>query len=68
MTELETKMKGVKLTDSKRIMTEEKKYLRELLRPVDDILGSAEYKLYMAGVLLGDALEEAGRNGHDRHS
>jgi hypothetical protein len=26
---------------------------------VDDLLGSAEYKLYMACVLLGDALEQA---------
>lgn len=64
LTELETKMKGIKLTDARRILTEEKAYLRDLLRPVDDLLGSAEYKLYMAGIMLADALEEAGqRNG-----
>jgi CO/xanthine dehydrogenase FAD-binding subunit len=33
--------------------------LRELLRPVDDLLGSAEYKLYMTGVMLRDALDQA---------
>jgi len=59
LTELETKIKGAKLSDTRRILTEEKKYLRDLLRPVDDLLGSAEYKLYMTGVMLGDALEEA---------
>jgi CO/xanthine dehydrogenase FAD-binding subunit len=29
------------------------------LCPVDDLLGSAEYKLYMTGVMLSDALEQA---------
>jgi carbon-monoxide dehydrogenase medium subunit len=59
--ELETKITGTKLSDAQRILAEEKKYLRDLLRPVDDLLGSAEYKLYMTGVMLGDALEEAAR-------
>jgi CO/xanthine dehydrogenase FAD-binding subunit len=35
--------------------------LRGLLKPVDDLLGSADYKLYMAGVMLGDALEQVSR-------
>jgi aerobic carbon-monoxide dehydrogenase medium subunit len=59
LTDLETKIKGAKLSDAKRVLTEEKKYLRDLLRPVDDLLGSADYKLYMTGVMLGDALENA---------
>jgi carbon-monoxide dehydrogenase medium subunit len=59
LTELEGKIHGVALTDTKRIFAEEKKYLRKILRPVDDLLGSAEYKLYMAGVMLGDALAQA---------
>ena len=59
LTELETKIKGTKLSGARRVLTEEKKYLRDLLRPVDDLLGSAEYKLYMTGVMLGDALEQA---------
>lgn len=63
--ELETKLKGVALADTGRIVAEEKNYLRDRLRPVDDLLGSAEYKLYMAGVMLTDAIGEAGqeRNG-----
>jgi aerobic carbon-monoxide dehydrogenase medium subunit len=61
LTELETKITGTKLSDARRILAEEKNYLRDRLRPVDDLLGSAEYKLYMTGVMLGDALEEAAR-------
>jgi aerobic carbon-monoxide dehydrogenase medium subunit len=66
LTELETKLKGIKASDAKRIITEEKKQLRDLLRPVDDLLGSAEYKLYMTCVMLGDALgQAAGVNGSE---
>ena len=59
LTELETKIEGTKPSEAKRILAGEKKYLRELLRPVDDLLGSAEYKLYMTCLMLGDALEQA---------
>jgi aerobic carbon-monoxide dehydrogenase medium subunit len=59
LTEIERKIAGAKLNEAKRILTEAKKYLRELLSPVDDLLGGAEYKLYMTGVMLGDALEQA---------
>lgn len=59
LTELETRINGTKLSEAKKILAEEKNYFREKLRPVDDLLGSAEYKLYMTGVMLGDALEEA---------
>ena len=64
LTELETKIKGTKLSEARRILTEEKNYLRGLLQPVDDLLGSAEYKLYMTGVMLGDALEQVIQNGN----
>ena len=59
LTELEPTISGAKLSDARRILNEGKKYLRDLLRPVDDLLGSAEYKLYMTGIMLGDALEQA---------
>lgn len=59
LTELEVKVNGVPLTDTKRIFAEQKKYLRDVLRPVDDLLGSVEYKLYMTGVMLGEALAQA---------
>jgi carbon-monoxide dehydrogenase medium subunit len=61
---LETKIQGARLSDAKRILAEEKTYLRNLLRPVDDLLGSADYKLYMTGVLLGDALEQVTQEGN----
>jgi carbon-monoxide dehydrogenase medium subunit len=60
--EIEAKIKGTNLNDARKILAEHKNYLRELLRPVDDLLGSANYKLYMAGVFLGDALERATEN------
>ena len=65
LTELETKITGTKPGDAKQIVTEAKEYLRDVLRPVDDLLGSEAYKLYMTGVMLGDALEQVthGKNG-----
>lgn len=62
LSELESKIKGTELNEAKRILAAEKNYLRGLLLPVDDLLGSAAYKLYMTGVILGDALEQAARN------
>ena len=59
--ELERKMTDVSFADAGRIVTQEKNYLRDRLRPVDDLLGSADYKLYMAGVMLTAAIEQAGR-------
>ena len=59
LAELEAKIHGTTLGDAKKIVAGEKHYMRGLLRPVDDLLGSAEYKLYMAGFMLGDALEQA---------
>jgi carbon-monoxide dehydrogenase medium subunit len=67
LAELETKIKATKLTDAKRILAEETNYLRALLRPVDDLLGCAEYKLYMMRVMLGDALEEAVQGNGAQH-
>ena len=63
LTQLEAKIKGTKLNEAGRIVAEEKRYLRQLLRPVDDLLGSAEYKLYMTGVMLADALEQVVKKG-----
>ena len=56
---LESKINGSSINGAKRIFAEQKNHLRDLLQPVDDLLGSAEYKLYMTCVLLGDAVEQA---------
>jgi aerobic carbon-monoxide dehydrogenase medium subunit len=65
--ELESKISGTQVGEARRIVAEQRNYLRDLLRPVDDLLGSADYKLYMTGVLLGDALEQAARSEDNSH-
>ena len=60
--EIETKLLGLGLADAKRVLEESKPYLIEKLEPIDDILGSAEYKTYMAAVLIYRALEQAVKN------
>jgi len=59
LTELETKVRNSDPSDSSKIITEAKPYLRNVLEPIDDILGSAEYKIYITGVLLERALVQA---------
>ncbi len=62
LSELEAKIRGEKLDDAKRIFADSKRYLRDRLEPVDDLLGSADYKIYMAAVLLSRALSQANQN------
>ena len=57
--DLEAELRGADLESARRIIEARKDYLRNVLRPVDDMLGSAAYKLYMTQVLLGRALEDA---------
>jgi carbon-monoxide dehydrogenase medium subunit len=59
--DLETALRGATLGDAGRIIREKKSYLTDLLQPVDDLLGSADYKLYMTQVLLMRALEQAAK-------
>ena len=64
--ELEDQMRGSALVDARRMLAEQRDFLRDRLRPVGDLLGSAEYKLYMTEIMLGDTLEQAahGMGGH----
>jgi carbon-monoxide dehydrogenase medium subunit len=64
LVELETKTQGTTISEARKLFAEEKNYLRELLRPVSDLLGTADYKLYMTSIMLGDALAQAARNNH----
>jgi carbon-monoxide dehydrogenase medium subunit len=57
--ELEAKMRGGDANDGQKIIREAKNYLKKTLEPIDDLLGSAEYKTYIAGVLLERALAQA---------
>ena len=59
LAELESKIRGATLADSKKIIKETKPYLRSALEPIDDLLGSAEYKLYLTVILLERALDDA---------
>ena len=62
LTELEGKLGGAAPADISKIIQESKTSLKTLLEPIDDLLGSAEYKLYITGVLLERALHEALQN------
>jgi aerobic carbon-monoxide dehydrogenase medium subunit len=57
--ELEEKLRGADPRDIRKMIDESKSYLSSLLNPVDDLLGSAEYKIYITGVLLARALHQA---------
>jgi aerobic carbon-monoxide dehydrogenase medium subunit len=59
LTELESRIRGATLDDSKKIIKATKPYLRRTLEPIDDLLGSAEYKLYLTVILLERALDDA---------
>jgi aerobic carbon-monoxide dehydrogenase medium subunit len=59
LTELEQKIRNSDPDDSPKIIAEAKPYLRKILAPIDDLLGSAEYKIYITGVLLERALRQA---------
>jgi len=59
LTELEAKIRAGAPNDSRKIIKESKAYLKKTLEPIDDLLGSAEYKIYIAGVLLERALVRA---------
>jgi carbon-monoxide dehydrogenase medium subunit len=62
LTELEAKINGSELIEARKILAEQRNYFREKLQPVGDLLGSADYKLYMTGVMLADTLEQASQS------
>jgi carbon-monoxide dehydrogenase medium subunit len=57
--ELEDKVRGMTVADAKREIADSKTYLEERLEPVGDLLGGADYKIHVTGVLLGRAVEQA---------
>jgi len=60
--ELEGNLHGAAPAEISKIIQESKTSLKALLEPIDDLLGSSEYKLYITGVLLERALHEAVHN------
>ncbi len=66
--ELEERLRGLALDEAQAVLAEARPYLVEQLEPVGDLLGSAEYKTYLTGVLLGRAVAQAlGGNGGSQH-
>lgn len=64
LSELESKVEGATLEEGQRIVKEARAHYSEILEPVDDLHGSAEYKTYMVGVMLSRGLAQAtGTNG-----
>ncbi len=59
LTELEGKLRGLSGSEARRVIGESRQSLSERLQPSDDLLGSSEYKIYIAAVLLRRGLEEA---------
>ena len=59
--DLESKIQGLRLDDAELVARDAKPYLRGLLHPVDDLLGSADYKIHVTSVLLERALRESAR-------
>jgi carbon-monoxide dehydrogenase medium subunit len=57
--ELEAQIAGASPEDAARAIAEAKPCLEELLEPVDDGLGSVEYKIHLAATLLARGLAQA---------
>jgi len=64
--ELEGRLSGLRLEEAQRVVLESRSYLKAELQPIDDLLGSAAYKLHITGVLLkkalGQMLQEGGES------
>lgn len=59
LNDLEQRLRGLPLADALRLVGESAAYLEEILEPVGDQLGSAEYKIHVTKVLISRTLEEA---------
>jgi CO/xanthine dehydrogenase FAD-binding subunit len=57
--ELESRLQGATLAEGQQIVQQAQRHYEEVLQPVDDLHGSAAYKTYLTGVLLGRALAQA---------
>jgi carbon-monoxide dehydrogenase medium subunit len=66
LADLEKKLRGAGPADIHDAIQASTGYLKQLLEPIDDLLGSAAYKLYISGVLLERALQEALQNAAQR--
>jgi carbon-monoxide dehydrogenase medium subunit len=56
--DLEQRAAGLPVDEARRLVADSRRYLENELEPVDDLLGSADYKIYVTAVLLGRALDD----------
>lgn len=59
LAELESRIVGLTVAEASRAIAESRPYLEALLEPVGDGLGSEDYKLHLASVLLARGLSQA---------
>ena len=59
LTEIEKKVQGLTVEEARKVLMESGNHIRTLMRPVDDLMGSADYKIYLTRVLLARALSQA---------
>lgn len=57
--DLEGRLRGLTVEDARRLLADSKPHLKDVLDPVGDILGSADYKITITSVLLGRAVAQA---------
>ena len=66
LSDLEAKIRGSDPETCRKIVRESKIYLMKILEPIEDLLGSVEYKVYIAGILLERALAQALENAENQ--
>ncbi len=59
LSEIESELVGLPLEEADQKLAGSKAYLAERLEPVDDLLGSADYKIHITRALLRRALHQA---------
>ncbi len=59
LADLEDRLRGLSLDEARRTLMGSKSYLREELRPEDDLIGSADYKTHVTAVQLSRALSQS---------
>ena len=66
LADLEGRVQGLTAEEAQVVIAGSKPYLREELRPEDDLLGSVAYKVQIAAVQLGRALGQSARDDTGR--
>jgi CO/xanthine dehydrogenase FAD-binding subunit len=59
LSDLEQRVRGLSVEEAGRVVDEARSALTDLLEPVDDLLGSAEYKIHVTCTLLRRAIAQA---------